>query len=69
MEEERRKGRKGEGRGRSRGRRGGMKEVSILTVCLQSLGTGIPQLNLDLGLETERSVSVFSTQACTVLLA
>ena len=29
----------------------------------------MPQLSLDLGLETERSVSVFSTQVCTVVLA
>ena len=36
---------------------------------MQSLGTGMPQLSLDLGLETERSVWVFSTQACTILLA
>lgn len=36
---------------------------------MQSLGTGMPQLSLDLGLETERSVWVFSAQACTILLA
>ena len=29
----------------------------------------MPQLSLDLGLETERSVSVFSIQVCTVVLA
>ena len=29
----------------------------------------MPQLSLDLGLETERSVSVFSTHVCTVVLA
>ena len=36
---------------------------------MQSLGTGMPQLSLGLGLETERSVWVLSTHAFTILQA